>query len=102
MNENWTERKHGDILLPFALCFAVAHVAGAVGAVSGYLSHSTFLVFIALSITVPTAAFFFVPSLSTRKKRVICGIALAAPLILPVVFLVYMLYVFIFVAPNMY
>ena len=102
MNENQTERKHGDILLPFALCFAVAHVAGVVAARLGYLSQPAFLVFIALSIIVPTAAFFFVPSLSTRKKRVICRIALVVPLVLPVVFLVYMLYVFIFVAPNMY
>ena len=48
MNENQTERKHGDILLPFVLCFAVAHVAGAVASVSGYLSHPAFLVFVAL------------------------------------------------------
>ena len=102
MNENRTERKHGDILLPFAMCFAVVHVAGAVAAGAGYLSHPAFGVFVALSIIVPTAAFFFVPSLSTRKKRVICRIALVAPLVLPVVFLVYMLYIFIFVAPNMY
>ena len=45
MNESRTEREHGDILLPFALCFAVAHVACAVGAVSGYLSHPAFLVY---------------------------------------------------------